>query len=709
MSEEMKILIVDDRPANLLALEQTLAQIDAVVIKAGSGNEALTTCLNHRFALAILDVKMPGMDGYELAEYLRGDAKTSSLPIIFLTATYGESQQVFRGYEAGAVDYIVKPYEPIVLRGKVGVFVELERQRRELIDHREHLEALVAKRTIELETQNEELRRAQEALRVSEEHHRNTLVHLPVGVVVLGADIKIVLSNPEASRILGLSKDQMRGKVANDPDFCFLRQDGSSMPLDEYPVNTALRIGKPLQNMMVGINRPSTRDIAWVLVNAFPVFEAKGTLKRMVVSFVDITERKQLETRLAQSDRMASMGMLAAGVAHEINNPLTYMLYHMDVLNEELPRVAAALQDIWLAIDGAGGGARVRGLLESQRSILEASQLGELVDSAKWARDGGERVSQIVRDLKTFSRVEEKELEPVQLVEIVEGALSMATNEVKYRARLEKQLDEVPLVLGNAGRLSQVVLNLVVNAAQAIDEGNAEINQIVVRTFIEDDMVCVEVRDTGKGISEEHLEGIFEPFFTTKPEGVGTGLGLSICRETVTAHDGFIGVSSEAGKGTSFVVRLPRYVTTQPSEKRPTVVSEPSIPPDRRARILLVDDEEQILRALKRMLRREHDVTTTSSGAEARKVLELDRAFDAILCDMMMAEVSGVDLYEWVDEVEPALARRMIFMTGGVFTSRAMEFKSRAPNPIVHKPFQPKLLRALLREVVASALEVDVS
>ena len=172
MTPQQKILIVDDRPDNLMVLEQTLASVDADVIRAESGNQALTACLNHDFALAILDVQMPGMDGYELASLLRDDPKTAHLPIVFLTATHPEEQQIFRGYEAGAVDYIVKPYEPRVLLSKAGVFLELANQRAELERHRERLEELVEERTRELAAANETLQgelivrqRAEEALR----------------------------------------------------------------------------------------------------------------------------------------------------------------------------------------------------------------------------------------------------------------------------------------------------------------------------------------------------------------------------------------------------------------------------------------------------------------------------------------------------------------------------------------------------------------
>jgi CheY-like chemotaxis protein len=251
------------------------------------------------------------------------------------------------------------------------------------------------------------------------------------------------------------------------------------------------------------------------------------------------------------------------------------------------------------------------------------------------------------------------------------------------------------------GRLVQVFLNLLLNASQAIDEGDAAHHVIRVRTWAEGGEVCASVSDTGTGIAPEHLRRLFEPFFTTKPMGVGTGLGLAICRSIVEGHKGRIEVESEPGRGSCFTVRLPRYVEP-PVAARPRAGS-PTTPPCRRGRILVVDDEQAILDTLERLLRRDHDVVTRGSGAAALELLETDRAFDAILSDLMMAEVSGVDLYEWVASRDEGLASRMVFMTGGVFTQRAIEFCDRVKSPLVYKPFDTKLLRLLIREVVGAS------
>lgn len=421
----------------------------------------------------------------------------------------------------------------------------------------------------------------------------------------------------------------------------------------------------------------------------------------------DISERTWLRAQLTQSDRMATVGMLAAGVAHEINNPLTYMLYNLSTLDEKVPQVIEALRDAWRTLDECVGADRGRELLGPRRTQLESSGvLDELREATSWALNGTERVNRIARDLKTFSRVEDEEPLPVLLRDVLESALMIASNELKYRATVVRELEETHPVLANASRLVQVFLNLLINAAQSIDEGDVERHEVRVRTWNDGDEVCAEVRDTGRGIAPEHLSRLFEPFFTTKPRGVGTGLGLSISKSIVESHRGRFDVSSEPGVGSTFVVRLPRYVKPASPEGTTERGPRPVAPqPSNRGRILVIDAEDQILRVLERILHDDHDLVTAASGAEARALLEGDQAFDAILCDLMMPQVSGFDLYEWLVTCAPALARRIVFMTGGVFTPRAIEFRARVDNPIIAKPFDAALLRLLLREIVAGNLE----
>ncbi|WNG52197.1 HAMP domain-containing protein [Archangium minus] len=243
---------------------------------------------------------------------------------------------------------------------------------------------------------------------------------------------------------------------------------------------------------------------------------------------------KQLQSTQAQllfADRLATIGQLAAGVGHEINNPLTFILSNLNYAQQVVSELDAAPTGV------------------ERRELLEA--LAE-------AREGAERVRLIVRDLKMLSHPDDRESGPVDLVKVVRSAAKMAAHEIRDRARLVQQVENVPPVHGNSARLCQVFLNLLINAAHAITPGQVERNEIQLVARMDDSQrVTVEVRDTGCGIPEDKLERVFEPFFTTKPVGEGSGLGLSVCRSIISAHGGKISVESEAGRGTTFRVSLP--------------------------------------------------------------------------------------------------------------------------------------------------------
>jgi PAS domain S-box-containing protein len=400
-------------------------------------------------------------------------------------------------------------------------------------------------------------------------------------------------------------------------------------------------------------------------------------------SVMDITERKRLEGQIAQSDRLASMGMLAAGVAHEINNPLAYVLYNLESLTDDLPKLSSALLKCSNIASERIGNKEWASLMGKDQELLNPAMIEDLRNRFKDALQGSHRIRDVARGLGVFSRVERDRMVPVQLIHVIEVAINMAFNEIKYRAKLVKEYGQTSTVLANDGRLSQVFLNLLINAAHAIEEGDVERNEIRVRTWQESDEVCAEVRDTGSGIAPEHLSHLFEPFFTTKKLGVGTGLGLSISKTIVEEYGGRIEVESAVGKGTRFVVRLPVKKAVEEDEAaQDEAVAQTSV----RGRILVVDDEAGIRAAMVRMLRG-HDVVQAVSGEEARKILEADQAFDLILCDMMMPAMSGVELHEWLSTTHPDLAKQVVFITGGAFTPKAREHLSKVSNIRIEKPF----------------------
>jgi signal transduction histidine kinase len=384
-------------------------------------------------------------------------------------------------------------------------------------------------------------------------------------------------------------------------------------------------------------------------------------------------ERRRMQQQLLIADRMASVGTLAAGVAHEINNPLSAVVANLELMARDMTRLCEEMEI--------------------------TDQFHEVMDQLRDARDGADRLRHIVRDLKIFSRsTDEERRGPVNVKRVLESSLRMAWNEIRHRARLEKEYGSVPPVEANDARLGQVFLNLIVNAAQSIRAGNAEQNLIRVATRLDEPSgrVLIEIRDTGSGIPPEMLPKIFDAFFTTKPVGIGTGLGLSICHRIVTSLGGEIQVESQVGKGTAFRVLLqPTTLEEEVAALLPDVT-----PPPRRGRVLVIDDEPIIIKALDRLLVAEHEVTAASTAGEARERILAGEQYDVILCDLMMPQMTGMDLHAELLRVMPEQASRMVFLTGGAFTPDARAFLDQVPNQRVEKPFDTQHLRSIINDRV---------
>ncbi len=406
------------------------------------------------------------------------------------------------------------------------------------------------------------------------------------------------------------------------------------------------------------------------------------------------TEREELHARLALADRMVSVGTLAAGVAHELNNPLAYVTANITFLLEQVTHLTTILSP------------------EARDDGEVADVLQQVGEAASDTRDGVERMRVIVRDLRTLSRAEDGRVGPVDLNPVLESCLTVAWNDIKTRARLVRDLKPLPAVRGNEGRLGQVFLNLLINAAQAVPAGAAEQHEIRVSSRpLGDDRVAIEVRDSGAGILPEHRSRIFDPFFTTKPPGIGTGLGLSICLGIVNGMGGTIEVESEPGRGALFRVVLPVVGHEPPDEHlaegleaRGAPAAEarrggggghgPAGPP--RARVLVVDDEPLVRTVVSRTLGKELEVVTAAGAAEALARVRAGERFDLLLSDLQMPEQTGMDLHAALAREAPELARRMIFLSGGAYTEEAREFLDREGVECVEKPFDLDALRAIV-------------
>jgi signal transduction histidine kinase len=389
------------------------------------------------------------------------------------------------------------------------------------------------------------------------------------------------------------------------------------------------------------------------------------------------TELVAAHEKLALAERMVSVGTLAAGVAHEINNPMSFVLSNLEYMQDA---VQLSLREI------------------TQGSVTDKTvgRLNEAVTAIDDAYTGATRVRGIVSDLNSFSRGADDGAEAVDLVETMETAIRMATNELRHRARLERELGPVPPVVGHSGKIAQVFLNLLVNAAQSIPEGSASRNEVrVVTRTGADGRAIVEVRDTGGGIAPGVLPRILDPFFTTKPVGQGTGLGLSICHGIIRGMGGELQVESALGKGSIFRVLLPSGGSpTGPVRRAPPEVRTG------RARILVIDVEELFGKGVERTIGDEHEVVLEVMAQHALSRISNGETFDVILCDMMMPDCTGMEFHDKLRSIDPSLAARVVFTTGGAFTGPTREFLERVPNPHIGKPFTKRELQAALDQVL---------
>ena len=493
-----------------------------------------------------------------------------------------------------------------------------------------------------------ERKEAEEVLRRSERRFRTLIENSSDGIAVLAADGSVLYRSAGGARMLGHD--------ASEP----IQSMSQSVHPDDRPAVQevwARMLANPGVPFQV-IGRARHTNGTWRMIESSLVNLLEDPALRGIVSnFRDVTERRQIEGQLMAADRMVSIGTLAAGVAHEINNPLSYVVANLALLADEL---------------GTSG-----------------SETAEILAAA---RDGAERVRQIVRDLKTFSRAEESVQGDIDIHRVLDAVANLSWNEIRHRARLVKDYGQsLPLVRGNEGRLGQVFLNLVVNAAQAMPEGAASRNEIRLRTRSEGGRFIVKVRDTGAGIEAKHQQHLFDPFFTTKPVGVGTGLGLFICKNIVTSMGGTISVQSEMGKGTTFTVTLPIGDGTSAKPALPAAVELPA----RRAKILVIDDEPQIARVITAALRA-HDVESVTSAIDALGRLRAGDRFDLILCDLMMPQMTGMEFHEVLERELPEQAREIVFLTGGAFTPKARSFLEQVKNQRVDKPFEVASLRAMV-------------
>ena len=401
-------------------------------------------------------------------------------------------------------------------------------------------------------------------------------------------------------------------------------------------------------------------------------YDAAGRPARMIGTVQDVTEQRATEAQLAFRDRMVSVGTLAAGVAHEIDNPLAAVCANLGLL-------AGAVAEL------------------AERAEIPP----EMHDRIRNASEGADRVRAIVRDLMVLSRIDELRRGPVDVTSVLESALRMTLHELRDRARVIRDYGAVPPVDGNEARLGQVFLNLIRNAAQAIPGGDPERHHIRIACATDErGRVVVAIADTGCGIPPELRPHIFAPFVTTKPPGEGTGLGLSICQRIVAGLGGEIDFTTELGRGTEFRVTLPPRAA-EPPEPPPDPAPDlaPAAASPERPRVLVLDDEAAIATVLADLLAEGHEVAVLTDAVAARDAFVAGARYDAVLCDLMMPRLGGMELHAELRRIAPEQAGRMIIMTGGACTAEAQRFLETSGVRSIEKPFRLDELHRAIGDV----------
>ena len=531
--EDAAILLVDDREENLDVLEATLQVLGQPIVRARSGQEALRHLLDRDFAVILLDVRMPEMDGYETASYIRARARSSHTPIIFLTAYDVTRERLQEAYSAGAVDVIFKPIVPEILRSKVAVFVDL------------------ARKTELVKKQLEALRRGEEKFRALAETANDAIVSADSA----GA---IIYFNRAAERIFGYPAAEVVGRPLKTlmPERFQAAHDAGFRR--HVRTGEARLMGRTVE--LFGRRRDGEEfplEISLATWSAGGRTFYTGILRDVSERKRAEQERERMNAQLLQGQKLQALGQLAAGVAHEINNPTCYILSNLGTLQEyfrDLERYLRAAEEALGRLGEGPEAVQARAGLKKLKAELKVDQLLEdYGPSVGDCRHGAERIRDIVKTLREFSHPDELEFVPSDLKAVLESAVRLCWNELKYKVRLETDFGELPPLRCNPQQIEQVVVNLLVNAAHAI----AEKGTVRMTTRREGDAAVIRIQDSGHGIAPEHLSKLFEPFFTTKPVGQGTGLGLYVVHRIITGHGGRIEVASEPERGTEFVIRLP--------------------------------------------------------------------------------------------------------------------------------------------------------
>jgi two-component system, cell cycle sensor histidine kinase and response regulator CckA len=487
--------------------------------------------------------------------------------------------------------------------------------------------------------------RAESDVAAARERLRTAVDHAPI--ILFGTDLEGIITVSEGAglRGMGVKPGELVGKSVFD-----LYRDHPGVLANTRRV------------LQKGETFTSVNEVGAVVLESWmaPLNDAGGELVGLIGVSTDVTERLRLERQMTQADRLSALGRLAASVAHEINNPLAYTMEAIRLASETVSELEAS----------SGPGA-----------LEEVARLRRLLAEAT---EGAERVRLITRDLKAFSRADEDARRPLDLNATVATAVKLVGKRTGTRAQVDLALGPPATVCADENRLVQIFVNLLLNAADAMPARAPADNRIRISSRVEGANAVVEVADNGPGIMPAVRARIFEPFYTTKPVGEGTGLGLFVTRNLVDALGGSITVGDAPEGGALFSVSLP---TVRPADAEEAKVAASPRRDAGRWRVLIIDDDPQVAKLLRLSLEHDCDVEMFTSGTSALDHLAGGATYDLVFCDLMMAELSGMSLYQELQRRAPGRERAVVFMTGGVYDPSVSDFLAGIPNDCVDKPF----------------------
>jgi signal transduction histidine kinase len=659
-----RILIVDDDERNAFAISTVLEELDQTLVIARSGEEALRCLLHDDFAVILLDLHMPGMDGYETAGLIRARQKTRHIPIVFLTAVYRDESHLFQAYSAGAVDMVFKPVDPFVLKAKVAVFVDLYLKTAE-VERQADLRHRLQEENFKVRT---EKLLAEQALRRSQNRQEAILRVLPI---VFHSRL---IDPPFAPLFVSDNVESVTGFRAEhfvaQPDF------GASRihPDDKERVFAELAAAARSGSYQCEYRWRCSDDQYRTFLDQGVLAPAEtGEPREIFGSLLDVTDRRFLEQELAQARKMEAVGQLTGGVAHDFNNLLTVVLGNVDLVGRQLQ--------------------------DNQRAARQLQAM----------RHAAERAQSLTRQLLAFSRRQHLEPKVVDVTALIGDFEPLMRHALGENVVLDLDLREPSLAsFIDPSQLEAALLNLSVNARDAMPQGG-RLTICGKRIAFDDDLVrhhqeaprgpwiLVTVRDTGTGMSQEVLERVFEPFFTTKETGKGSGLGLSQVYGFVRQSGGYVRIVSNLGVGTEVRLYLPQ--TDRPlTQQGPTVAAE-RLRARRSETILLVEDDANVLAlGIELLTDLGYRVLTASHADGALDIIRRGDPVDLIFSDVVMAGKNGIQLAAEALELRPSV--KILLTSGYPGSHLAGRGEDVSHLPIIAKPYRQDELAGRIRQVI---------